>query len=313
MFDCSKVLVTGANGFIGSHMVARMLQENANVAILVRPDSDFWRLKEFVGEVSIYKADLRDRSRLNKYISEIKPDYVFHLGAYGINPRQNDGITATEVNILGSINLIESLRAEGCRKIVNVGTGMEYGDKEGLIQEDTQLAPVNIYGATKAAATIMAHRLAREYSMDIITLRAFSIFGEKEASNRFFPYIILSVLNNSELVLTGCTQYRDYNYVGNLINGLVLAARSNLKNEVLNIGSGEVHQLKDYVNFILKIMNCSMVPRFGAAPYRPNELWRVQPDISQIKTLLNWEPSISLETGIERTIFWYKRNLERFF
>lgn len=311
-FDCKKVLITGACGFIGSHLVARMLQENANVYAFIKSESDIWRLKEVINDLRVFHVDLRNPKEINKHLLQVKPDYVFHTAAYGVDSRQNNPFAAAETNIMGTLNLIESIAGVGCAKFINIGSGAEYGRKSGLIREESPLDPVNIYGSTKAAATIIAHQLARRYSLDIVTLRAFSIFGEKEAGYRFFPYIILSLIKNKEPNLTGCIQYRDYSYVKNLIGGLILAATSDLKNEILNFASGAVHQLKYYVDAIYKLMNPDKKPSFGAALYRANELWKVEPDISRIRELLNWEPKISFFEGLEETICWYQQNAKRY-
>jgi nucleoside-diphosphate-sugar epimerase len=130
----------------------------------------------------------------------IKPDYVFHMSAYGVDSRQKDWFVAAETNILGIVNLMNILKQTGCEKFLNIGSCMEYGDKKEIIREDATLEPFNIYGSTKAAATIMAHQLAAENGIDIVTLRAFGIFGENEGSHKFFPHILCRCLTVPQLI-----------------------------------------------------------------------------------------------------------------
>ncbi|MGI5876193.1 MAG: NAD-dependent epimerase/dehydratase family protein, partial [Dethiobacteria bacterium] len=206
------------------------------------------------------------------------------------------------------------LKQTGCEKFLNIGSCMEYGDKKEIVKEDAPLEPFNIYGSTKAAATIMAHQLAIEYKIDIVTLRAFGIFGENEGSHKFFPHLILSLLSGSAVNLTACEQYRDYCYIDNIIDGFILAAKDkNSKNDIFNIGSGVVHQLKYYVDMVYALMGNSGKPNYGAIPYRTDEVWKPHPDINKIKKVLKWKPKISLKEGLLRTIAWYEKNCNQYY
>lgn len=308
-----RVLITGANGFIGSHVVQRMVQEKALVSVIVRESSDLWRIEELKKDIDIHLVDLRDSLSIDQYMKQIKPDFIFHVGAYGVDSRQKDYYTAASTNIMGTMNLLNSLKDIGCKKFINVGTCMEYGDKQEIIQENSYLEPDSIYGSTKASATIIAHQIAAENNINIVTLRPFGIFGEKEGSHKFFPYIILSILEDKEVNLTPCEQYRDYCYIENIMDGFVLAAENEaVKNEIFNIGSGEIFKLKHFVDIIYKEVGQKKEPNYGALAYRKNEVWRQQPDTTKIKSLLNWEPKVSLDEGIKRTINWYQENKEKF-
>jgi nucleoside-diphosphate-sugar epimerase len=312
-FDNQKILITGANGFIGSHVVQKMVKEQANVSIIVRESSDLWRIEELKKEIDIHRIDLRDSSSIDHCVKQLKPDYIFHVGAYGVDSRQKDYFTAVNTNVIGTMHMLNSLKDVGCKKFINIGTCMEYGDKKEIIKEDSHLEPDSIYGSTKASASIIAHQLAAENNIDIVTLRPFGVFGEKEGSHKFFPYIILSILEDKDVNLTPCEQYRDYCYIDNIIEGFILAAQNGtIKNEIFNIGSGSINKLKHYVDMIYNQMGLNKTPNYGALSYRKNEVWRQQPDTSKIKNLLNWEPKISLHDGIERTIDWYTKNKEKF-
>lgn len=310
-FVDKRVLVTGATGFIGSHIAQRMVKEKALVYVLARETSDLWRLKHIENDIAVCRIDIRDFHKLDECVRDVKPDYVFHMSAYGVDSRQKDYFVAAETNIVGIINLMSALKKTGCEKFLNIGSCMEYGDKKDIIREDAALEPFNIYGSTKAAATIMAHQLAAENGIDIVTLRAFGIFGENEGSHKFFPHIILSLLNGCEVNLTACEQYRDYCYIDDIVAGFILAAKDkNSKNTVFNIGSGTIRPLRYYVDMVYALMSNTSKPNYGAIPYRPDEVWKPHPDISKIKNALKWEPEFSLKEGLLKTIAWYEKNAD---
>jgi nucleoside-diphosphate-sugar epimerase len=309
-FNNANVLITGANGFIGSHIVQRLVREGAKVSIIVRESSDLWRIEKQLPEINVIKEDLKNNEQVSKSVLALKPEYVFHMAAYGVDFRQQDYSEAAKSNILGTINLLNAIReAGGCNKFLYVGTSMQYGNKEGIITEEMKLAPANIYGSTKAAATLIAHQIAAENNISITTLIPFGVFGENEGSHKFFPHIILSILDNKDVDLTLCEQYRDYCYIENIVEGFLLAALDRKhKDKIFNIGSGKISQLTYYVDMIFKYMDTENKPNYGAIEYRKNDLWCPQPDVSKIMKELEWQPQISFEDGLQRTIKWYKEN-----
>lgn len=308
-FINKSVLITGASGFIGSHLVRRLNSENANIHIIARAGSDLWRIADLIKGITVHRADIRDFDKIFLCINNAKPDYVFNMAAYGVDARQTNYSVAVDTNIKGTMNLLNALIPLGCKKFVNIGTCMEYGDKKEIIREDCHLEPFNIYGSTKASATILSHQIAAENNIDIVTLRAFGVFGEYEGSHKFFPHIILSLLNQTDVNLTGCAQYRDYCYIENVVDGLLSAAlNETLKNEIFNIGTGMIYPLKYYVDQIYEKMNISSKPRYGVIPYRTGEVWKPHPDVSKIKTALNWTPRIEFNEGLDKTIQWYEKN-----
>ncbi|MGE5631235.1 MAG: NAD-dependent epimerase/dehydratase family protein [Caulobacteraceae bacterium] len=312
-FKNKRVLITGANGFIGSHAVMRMVAEGADVSVLVREASDMWRLEKLNNCFDIYKADMRDADKVSEYVGNIKPDYVFHLAAYGVDSRQKEYVSAASTNIIGTINLLNALIDRGCEKFIHAGTSMQYGNKESAVKEEQNYTPSNIYGSTKAAATIIAHQIAQENGIDIATIIPFGVFGENEGSHKFFPHIILSILADKDIELSPCEQYRDYCYIENIIDGFLLAAQDkNVKNEIFNIGSGKLHKLRYYIELILNKMKTDRKAIYGSKGYRKNDLWSPEPDIGKISSILGWKPSISLDEGIDRTIGWYRENYEKY-
>ncbi|GMR66609.1 NAD(P)-dependent oxidoreductase [Bacillus sp. MN7755] len=308
-FKNKTFLITGGYGFIGSHLVRRLLKLQAKIVILARSSSNPWRLKDVLKSIKLYEVDIRDKIKVQNIIQQIRPDYIFHFAAYGVNSAHTDYMNAIETNVLSTINIIQAAKSIDCKKIINIGSSSEYGDKTESIKEDMELTPVDIYGSSKAAATIIAHQVAAENNINLITLRPFGVFGEGEEPHKFFCYIILQVLQNRNVNLTLCNQLRDYCYVDNIIDACMLTIENNsIQNEIFNIGSGETHPLKYYVELLFKHLQTNKGPNYGALSYRANERMISKPNINKIKSMLSWEPRISIEEGIIKTVNWYKHN-----
>ncbi|AKR12520.1 CDP-abequose synthase (plasmid) [Bacillus thuringiensis] len=308
-FKNKTFLITGGYGFIGSHLARRLLNLQAKIVLFIRTPSNCWRLKDVLKYIETYEIDIRDKKQVQDAIKKINPDYIFHLAAYGVNSAHTDYIHAIETNVLGTCNIIQAAKFVNCKKIINFGSSSEYGNKMEPIHENMLLNPVDIYGSTKAAATILAHQIASENSINLITLRPFGIFGEGEEPHKIFSYIILQVLQNKEVNLTLCNQLRDYCYIENIIDACILAVENTtVQNEIFNIGSGTIHPLKHYVELLFKHLKTNSRPNYGAISSRTNERWVPEADVQKIKNSLSWEPKINIEEGIIKTVNWYKNN-----
>ncbi|MEH7667250.1 NAD(P)-dependent oxidoreductase [Bacillus sp. JJ689] len=308
-FKNKTFLITGGYGFIGSHLARRLLNLQARIVLFIRTPSNFWRLKDIIKNIETYEIDIRDRKQVQDAIKKVNPDYIFHLAAYGVNSAHTDYMHAIETNIIGTCNIIQAAKLVNCKKIINFGSSSEYGNKMEPIHENMLLTPVDIYGSTKAAATILAHQIASENSINLITLRPFGIFGESEEPHKIFSYIILQVLQNKDVNLTFCNQLRDYCYIENIIDACILAVENTtVQNEIFNIGSGTIYPLKHYVELLFKHLKTNSRPNYGAIPSRTNERWVPEADVQKIKNSLSWEPRINIEEGITKTVNWYKNN-----
>lgn len=308
-FENKKVLVIGGCGFIGSHLVTRLISYGAKIFIICRRNNSRYRIQDTLKEIEFYNVDITNSLEIDKYIKKITPDYVFHLAAYGVDSAQKEYIPAVNVNVMGTVNILNALKDIGCKKFINVGSCAEYGDINQIMTEDMYPNPVSIYGSTKAASTIIAHQIARENNISIATLRPFGIFGEGEEKHKLFCYVILSILENKDANLTPCEQFRDYCYVENIVDGLLLAAENDtIKNEIFNIGNGVSFPLRYYIDLIFREIGTNKKPNWGSIQYRENEMWNPTPDINKIQSILNWKPRIDVEEGIKRTISWFKDN-----
>lgn len=304
-----RLLVTGGAGFIGSHLVNRLIRTGANVTVLLKSGEPLWRLTINAGQYDAVTADIADSSAISRLFTDMRPDGVFHLAAYGVDSAAQDVNTAIRVNVLGTVNVLNGMNASGCHRIVTMGSGAEYGNHEGLIREGAALFPGNVYASTKAAAALIAHQYAAEMGISIVTLRPFGVYGEAEPKHKLFCHAILTMLSGDDLDLTACTQKRDYCYVEDVVDALILSfTNTALTNDILNVGTGVALPLRYYIEHIRAQIKPSGRVRYGALPFRSNEVWSPIPDVSLIRQRLGWQNTYSLEDGLNKTIQWFREH-----
>ena len=287
-----KSLIIGGTGFIGSNLVRKLVNDGEEVGLLVREQSKTWRIKDLLTQIDLLKGDLMNGEVLKELIQNYKPDFIYHLGAYGNSQAfQKDKDKMFSVNVEGTLNLIDA--AKGI-PIINIGSSSEYGPKDKAMKESDQCNPNNLYGKTKLLQTLYCKE------QEIPTLRLFSVYGPLENSNKLIPTLIKSKLNNEDLHLINSV--RDYVYVEDVVEAIIKSRDKydSIKGEIINIGSGKQYSPKEVLKELDKIdskeLNISW--DFHAAQIEPKE-WIS--DISKSKDLLNWEPQTNLGEGLMKT------------
>lgn len=307
-----RILVTGATGFLGSHLVRRLVGLGAQVYAWAGSQDHLWRLADVQNRLTLSSVDICDPVHVRTACNEIRPDIVYHLAAYGLHSRQRDLLQAIDINIRGTAHLLRGLTPVGCQTIILTGTWAEYGSKDGPIRETDSLTPVTVYGATKAAATLLAFAFAAEERIPLTVLRPFSVYGPGEDEDKFVPYIIRSCLRGESPRLSPCWQIRDYIYVDDVIDAYLKTVDLRLSIPlVLNIASGVPIRLRELASSVVTHFR-NVSPLFGAIPARDGEIRTVQADITQARSLLGWSPTRSLEEGIHLTVKWYKDHVNQF-
>jgi nucleoside-diphosphate-sugar epimerase len=308
-----RVLITGASGFIGSHLTRRLIADGADVHALTSTVSSVYptRLLEVRDRITLHEASLTDRGALNIVAAEVRPSYVFHLGAYthvGKSWQRVD--ECIQVNVQGTVNLLMSLEPVGFTRFVNTGTSEIYGDVDVPFVEDGPVHPISPYSVSKHSAEEMCRLFGEARSWPIVRVRPFNAYGPMQSPDRVVPEIITRALQHQPLQMTVGTQTREFNYVEDLVDGMVkIATTPGIDGDLFNLGNGREVSMRELATMILSLLGNPVEPQFGALPERPIEIHRMHADPSKTARDIGWQASTSLEDGLARTIDWYRAAL----
>ena len=309
----TRVLVTGISGFIGSHLARRLVKEGAEVYGLARTSSNLERLRDISNEIVFHYGDLRYFSTIKTAISAIKPQKVFHLAAQ-VDPRRSLALIddMVQVNLIGTINLLQALNGSHYDCFINTGASEEYGDNPTPFREDQIPRPVSPYSASKASATVFCQMLHKTGKAPIVTLRPFLIYGPGQQGDMLIPSLIRKTTIGEEFKMTKGEQTRDFNYIDDVVDAYVRASVTpRAVGEIINIGSGLEYKVIDVVRMVLRLMDSSLKPRVGALDYRPGEAWHFYCDNTKAREILGWRPLTNLEDGLKNTINWFQAHCKQ--
>ncbi len=304
----ARVLVTGATGFIGAQLVARLLAIGASVAIVYRSVSNLHRIADLLPQLDAFEADLEDWLAIRNAVQSIRPQFVFHLGArVDVSRDLHKTRAMIQTNLNGTMHLLLALDGVDYQCFVNTGTCEEYGDNPVPFHESQVVNPVSPYSASKAAATVFCRMLHKTTNSPIVTLRPFLTFGPNQNLERLIPQAIMAALENRDLPMTGGQQTREFNYVTDIVDGYIRAAiQPAALGETINLGSGQPHTLREVVQLIYRLTKSEGEPKFGELAYRTGEAFEFYCDNTKAFNLLKWKPQVSLCDGLQQTIDWYR-------
>jgi UDP-glucose 4-epimerase len=306
-----RALITGATGFVGSYLVRKLVKEKANVAILMRHNSNTWRIADILPYVKIIHGDLTDIKQSSKDIYSFKPEIIFHLAWYGVGNRYRNDPSQIQ-NLHGSLDLLTIAKELGCQSFVGLGSQAEYGCYSKTIMEDFPTQPTTLYGVTKLSVCLLAQKLSEIFGIRFVWLRLFSSYGPMDDPNWLISYIILSLLRGEKPSLTLGEQLWDYLYVEDAVEAIWRVAITHEAQGIFNLGSGEAHAVKNIVEKIRCLINPNLPLGFGEVPYRPDQIMLLLADISRLRQSTGWSPQINLDEGLKRTVGWFLKNREHY-
>lgn len=315
-----KILVTGAGGFIGSHLTERLVELGAKVTALVHYNSfNNWGWidtfdKKIKDNINVVAGDIREYDNVKRIVKG--QDVVFHLAALIAIPYSYlSPMAYVRTNVEGTTNILEACREYGIEKIIHTSTSETYGTAQYVpIDEKHPLQGQSPYSASKIAADKMAESYYRSFNVPVATIRPFNTYGPRQSARAVIPTIITQILaGKTEIKLGSLTPTRDFNYVKDTVEAFIKVAESeNTVGEVVNAGSNYEISIGDLVNKIACIIGREVQIVCDKERIRPqkSEVNRLWADNTKIRELTGWKPKYTLDKGIGETVEWLKNNMK---
>jgi len=316
-----NILVTGAEGFIGSHLSEALVKLGHKVKCIVLYNSfnDYGWLdhidKNIRKEIEICFGDIRDQSFVKKSMK--KCDVVIHLAALiGIPYSYISPRSYVETNVMGTLNILQTVKELDISKLIHTSTSEVYGSAKFIpITEKHPLNGQSPYSASKIAADHLANSFYLSFNTPVVTLRPFNTYGPRQSNRAIIPTIITQILNNKILELGSLYPTRDFTYIRDTISGFVSIAENKKSiGQIINIGSGYEISIEDLVEVIQSLMKSNLKIKVSNMRKRPikGEVFRLKANINKANKLLHWKPSFKgkkgLKEGLKETIEWFSRN-----
>ena len=314
-----KVLVTGAAGFIGSHLTERLVALGANTRAFVHYNSSGswgWLDRSLVrDQIEVVLGDVRDRESID--VAMKKVDVVFHLAALIAIPYSYDApLSYVRTNVEGTLNVLQSARSQSVGKIVHTSTSEVYGTARSVpISEEHPLQGQSPYSASKIGADKIAESFHLSFDLPVVTVRPFNAYGPRQSARAVIPTIVTQALSQPEIRLGNLDPTRDLNFVTDTVEGFIKAAESNnAVGEVINLGTGHEISIGALAQTILETMGKKIPVVSESQRVRPenSEVERLCAENRKARELLGWQPQFSLEEGLVKTIEWLRENHEQY-
>ena len=303
----TRVLVTGATGFIGANVVRRLLHLGSDVHITVQSSSDPWRLHDVLSHVETHVASLTHADALHRAFVRARPVVLLHLAT----PRGRDeaaGARILEATVTGAIHLLRLAREHDVQRLVVTGSSLEYRPSDAPLTEDAPVDPATVHGAAKAAATVLYRQAALETGVPVSVLRLFHVYGPWESRHRLLPSAIRAALDGTSLPITSGAVARDWVFVADVVDAIVRAVGLHRTGEVINVGSGQESSNEAVVTCVADTIGRPIPIVAGAFPRGPADVAHRCADRSKAARLLGWLPQATLGDGVRQTVDWFEAN-----
>ena len=297
-----KILIVGGTGFLGYHLAKKCLSKKWNVTSISTNEPKKIR---FLPKVRYLIADIKKKNFLEKNITS-NYDFVVNFGGY-VNHK--DKLKTYESHYIGCKNLANIFKDKKIKNFIQIGSSVEYGDTKSPQNENDKTDVKKLkstYGKAKLMATNYLLKLNKKYNFPCTILRLYLVYGPYQDNNRLIPHTLNECLNDNAFKCSAGKQHRDFLFVEDLIKAIFKCFNNKRSiGEIINIGTGKPQNIRKVILFIKNKINLGK-PIFGKISLRKDEILRLYPDTSKAKKILNWEPKISFQKGIDILIKYYK-------
>ena len=304
-----KAFVTGASGFIGAAVASELQRRGHEVALLLRPGSNPWRL-DAPQRFQLVRGDLADPASYRAAIRTFAPEAVAHLAWSGVaNHDRNDWRQAD--NVAQAVHLLEASVAAGAKHFIGCGSQAEYGPRADRTPESAPLRPTTAYGAAKVATFQLLETLAPLHAVRFAWARFFSTYGPRDEAHWMIPQLIGRLLRGERPALTEGRQLWDYLHVRDAAAAVALLVETRSAAGPFNVGSGTPVPLRRVVEAIRDAAAPGAPLGFGEVPYRPDQVMHLEAGTEKLVAATGWRPAIALEDGLRETVDWFRKEAAR--
>ena len=310
------IIITGCAGFIGSHVVDKLLDMEKNVVGIDNFDPFYdqpIKMKNIHHNLdnenfTFYRADIREKAEMEKIFNTYEIDTLIHLAARaGVRPSIQDPLLYQDVNIRGTMNLLEISREHGIKNFIFGSSSSVYGINEKIPfgEDDPVDKAISPYAATKKACETFCYTYHHLYGIPITSLRFFTVYGPRQRPEMAIHKFTRSIDEGKIIEMYGDGKSRrDYTYISDIVNGIIAAVNKKLGYEIINLGNSNVVELRYLIQLIEE--NLGKSARIQKMPDQPGDVPVTYADISKAQMLLGYEPEVRIEQGIENFVNWYK-------
>lgn len=298
-----RCLVTGAAGFLGSHVVSQLLQSGSEVTVLLRQASDLRRIHDLLPQTQIIVGDLLRVADVKNQIIDSRPEVIFHLAwTGGSSGRHQNDPAQFETNLPGSLNLLQIASDAGVRRWIGIGTAFEYGNLPDTLTELLLPKPNTLYAISKYSLCLATAKMCALHGIEYIWARPFAIYGTEDDPRGLIPFVAKSLLRGQRPALTAGAQCWDYTYVEDAARALVQLAITPNAQGIYNLASGTAQTVRTLVERIRDMINPDLPLGFGEIPYHPDQIMNLKADITKLQQLTGWSAQVPLDDGLRSVI-----------
>jgi UDP-glucuronate 4-epimerase len=315
-----SILITGGAGFIGSHLVDRLLSEGGWQVSVIDDFNDFYdpaikrenvNRHKMSSNYQLFEADIRGKAKLEKIFDENKFDCIVHLAARaGVRPSLEQPLLYAETNINGTMNLLELARERGIRQFIFGSSSSVYGINANVpfSEDDPIRQPISPYAATKAAGELLCHTYTHLYGIRSVCLRFFTVYGPRQRPDlAIHKFARLMRLGTPIPVFGDGSTKRDYTYIDDAIAGVRSAIDyDKTDHEVINLGESRTVELRELISLLEKELGTTA--KVDRQPLQPGDVPQTYADITKARQLLGYNPQTQIEAGIQRFVEWFRRD-----
>lgn len=295
-----KIVITGATGFIGIHLIHAWLSDEVEIYAVIRPNSKNADLIPVSERVHVVACEMSDYEQLSDLVPDA--DYFYHLAWEGARAPLRDNDALQKKNFECSVKAMDAAKRMGCEFFLGSGSQAEYGNTSGIVGEEYPCNPTTAYGREKLHTQKELQTMAKNYAMRFIWTRIFSIYGPHDYPGTLIMSALDKMRKNESIEMTACTQLWDYLYVEDAANAMKQFALQHCEDGIYNVASGVYQPLNQYIVAMKKVLGSESELKFGSVPYGPNGPVNLAPGIEKIKKAICWQPEVSFEDGIGKMV-----------